>query len=54
MIQLYTINIAILLSGNKRHPSLIFFFKKNSKPPIIVSPILIFHPSPSPSLSFIS
>ena len=28
MIQLYTINIAILLSGNKRPPSLIFFQKK--------------------------
>ena len=28
MIQLYTINIAILLLGNKRPPSLIFFQKK--------------------------
>ena len=39
MIQLYTINIAILLLGNKRPPSLIFF-KKNSNPSLLLGPTL--------------
>ena len=52
MIQLYTINIAILLSGNKRHPSLIFFFKKKFQTSHHSFPHINF-PSPTLPLPFL-